>query len=115
MKKIKFVGHSLHDLKAFPLEAKREAGFQLDKVQNGLEPSDFKTMKSIGAGVQEIRIRESSGIYRVIYVAKFAQTVFVLHAFQKKTKKPVSLTWQQPKEPINKWKRHKNYEQHTNI
>jgi phage-related protein len=73
------------------LEAKREAGFQLDKVQNGLEPSDWKSMKNIDSGVQEIRIRASNGIYRIVYVAKFSQTVFVLHAFQKKTQKTSQL------------------------
>ncbi|NRF71742.1 type II toxin-antitoxin system RelE/ParE family toxin [Aquincola sp. S2] len=86
-KDIAFVGTALEDLRAFPLDARREAGFQLDRVQDGLQPEDWKPMPSVGAGVQEIRIREESGAYRVIYVAKFTDAVYVLHAFQKKTQK----------------------------
>lgn len=61
------------------------AGFQLDRVERGLEPADWKPMPSVGAGVREIRIREESGAYRVLYVAKFEEAVYVLHCFQKKT------------------------------
>ena len=84
-KPISFVGSALDDLRAFPIEAKREAGYQLDQVQNGLEPDDWKPMSTIGQGVREIRIREASGAFRVIYIAKFADAVYVLHCFQKKT------------------------------
>jgi phage-related protein len=84
---IEFRGSSLEDLRAFPLAAKREAGHQLDLVQIGQEPDDWKPMNTIGQGVREIRIRDSSGIFRVVYVAKFADAVFVLHCFQKKTQK----------------------------
>ena len=87
MKRISFVGRSLNDLKQFPEDAKHEAGFQLDKVQRGLEPSDWKPIKTVGAGVTEIRIKGDQGIYRVIYVAKYVDTVFVLHAFKKKSQK----------------------------
>lgn len=87
MKKIIFIGHSLDDIKQFSTEAKREAGHQLDKVQRGKDPTDWKPMQSIGSGVKEIRIRDSDGIYRVMYVAKFEKAVYVLHAFQKKTQK----------------------------
>ncbi len=87
MKRISFVGCSLDDLKQFPEDAQREAGYQLDKVQRGLEPSDWKPIKTIGHGVTEIRITDDQGIYRVIYVAKYADLVFVLHAFKKKSKK----------------------------
>lgn len=62
-------------------------GHQLDQVQNGLEPDDWKPMNSVGKGVKEIRIRDASGAFRVIYVAKFAAAVYVLHCFQKKTEK----------------------------
>lgn len=85
IKDIVFVGRSLENLKRFPQEAKRESGYQLDKVQQGEEPTDWKPMQSIGAGVIEIRIREDSGAYRIIYIAKFEEAVYVLHAFQKKT------------------------------
>jgi phage-related protein len=75
----------LDDLRAFPSSARREAGFQLDKVQNGIDPNDWKPMTSIGQGVREIRIRDKDGAFRVIYVAKFEAAVYVLHCFQKKT------------------------------
>ena len=65
-------------------EAKREAGYQLGKVQHGYEPSDWKPMKSVGDGVKEIRIRDEAGAFRVIYLAKLADAVYVLHCFQKK-------------------------------
>jgi phage-related protein len=87
MKEIIFKGNSLESIRNFPLEARREAGFQLDRVQNGLEPLNWKPLNTIGLGVKEIRIRDTSGIYRVIYVAKFADAVFVLNAFQKKQQK----------------------------
>lgn len=86
MKELRFVGSSLDDLSRFPTEAKRAAGFELWQVQNGFDPSDWKPMNSIGVGVREMRIR-ADGAWRVIYVAKFAEAVYVLHAFRKKTKK----------------------------
>ena len=64
----------------------REIGFQIERLQRGLEPDDWKPLKAVGAGVREISVRETSGSYRVIYVATFAEAVFVLHAFQKKTR-----------------------------
>lgn len=86
-KPVEFRGSSLDDLRAFPLAAKREAGHQLDQVQSGQEPDDWKPMNTVGQGVKEIRIRDASGAFRVIYVAKFADAVYVLHCFQKKTEK----------------------------
>lgn len=86
-KPIAFQGSALDDLRAFPLQARREAGYQLDNVQNGLEPDDWKPMGTVGQGVKEIRIRDEAGAFRVIYVAKFADAVYVLHCFQKKTEK----------------------------
>ena len=86
MKDIEFIGSALEDLKDFPAKAKREAGYQLDRVQNGLEPTDWKPMKTIGAGVKEIRIKEGNQ-YRVIYIAKHEEAVYVLHAFEKKTQR----------------------------
>jgi phage-related protein len=74
-------------LRDFPADARQDAGYQLDKVQRGLQPDDFKPMPTIGKGVEEIRIRDDSGIYRVIYTARFAKAVFVLHAFEKKTQR----------------------------
>lgn len=85
MKPIAFLGNSLDELRAFPDAARHEAGFQLDKVQRGLMPDDFKPLTIVGKGVQEIRIRDAGGAYRVIYIAKLEDAVYVLHAFKKKT------------------------------
>ncbi len=84
---IEFRGSSLDDLRTFPAAARREAGYQLDQVQQGRDPDDWKPMPTIGAGVREIRVRDSAGAFRVIYVTKFAAAVYVLHCFQKKTQK----------------------------
>ena len=71
----------------FPASIRNKAGFQLDRVQRGLDPEDWKPMTSIGSGVKEVRLRDETGAFRVVYVATFAEAVFVLHAFQKKTQK----------------------------
>jgi phage-related protein len=86
MKPLNFVGSSLDDLRNFPDEARRAAGFELRGVQNGLEPSDWKPMPAVGPGVKEIRIH-ALGEWRVIYVAKLRDAIYVLHAFRKKTRK----------------------------
>jgi len=85
-KPLKFVGSSLDDLRNFPDEARRAAGFELRAVQDGLEPSDWKPMRAVGPGVKEIRIHVL-GEWRVIYVARFNDVVHVLHAFRKKSRK----------------------------
>jgi phage-related protein len=77
----------LEDLREFPPTARREAGHQLDQVQRGREPDDWKPITTVGPGVSEIRIRDESGAFRVLYVAKFADAIYVLHCFQKKTQK----------------------------
>ena len=84
-KPIEFLGDSLRSLREFPDDAKRDAGSQLDRVQHGLQPEDFKPMPTIGKGVEEIRVRDDTGAYRVIYTARLADAIYVLHAFQKKT------------------------------
>jgi phage-related protein len=86
IKPLKFIASSLDDLRNFPDEARRAVGFELYTIQSGLEPSDWKPMQIVGAGVKEIRIR-ILGEWRVVYVAKHQDAVYVLHAFQKKTKK----------------------------
>ena len=86
-KPVEFLGSSLEDLRAFPQEARREAGHQLDRVQSGREPDDWKPMSTVGRGVKEIRIRDQAGAFRVLYLAKLADAVYVLHCFQKKTQK----------------------------
>jgi phage-related protein len=85
MKEIEFLGDSLKVLSDFPKSARQDAGRQLLRVQKGQVPDDFKPMPTIGKGVEEIRVRDESGAYRVIYTARLADAVYVLHAFQKKT------------------------------
>ncbi|HMK79345.1 MAG TPA: type II toxin-antitoxin system RelE/ParE family toxin [Xanthobacteraceae bacterium] len=84
MKPVVFLGASLEDLRAFPERARRDAGFQLDRVQRGLDPDDWKPMQTVGPGAREIRVRDASGAFRVVYVATFKAAVYVLHAFVKK-------------------------------
>ncbi len=86
-KPVAFCGRSLDDLRAFPLSARRTAGYQIDLVQHGQEPNDWKPVPSVGQGVREIRIRDAAGAFRVIYLATWADAVYVLHCFQKKTRK----------------------------
>lgn len=83
---IYWVGSSREELSNFPKEARRKAGFQLRAVQRGQNPTDFKPMPTIGKGVEEIRIWTEEA-YRIFYVARFEKAVYVLHAFQKKTRK----------------------------
>tara|TARA_R110002072_G_scaffold80674_2_gene185239 strand:- start:467 stop:790 length:324 start_codon:yes stop_codon:yes gene_type:complete len=101
-KPVAFVGDSKDRLRDFSLDAKREAGFQIDKIQAGGQPDDFRPMPSVGPGVMEIRIREHNGVFRVFYVANRGDAVFVLHCFQKKTqqtaKKDIDLGKQRYKE-----------------
>src|SRR6476646_8096361 len=81
-----WIGSSRRDLRDFPDEARRRVGFELRAVQRGEEPSNFKPMPTIGPGVYEIRI-QTGGAFRVFYLTKFDEGVYVLHAFQKKTQK----------------------------
>ena len=85
-KSIVWVGNSLERVRRFPEIVKSAVGAELRRVQNGLEPMDYKPMTTVGAGVREIRIHVD-GEHRVLYVAKFADSVYVLHAFKKKTQK----------------------------
>jgi len=86
MKAISFLGDSRKALQKFPDDVRLDAGRQLARVQKGKSADDFKPMPSIGKGVEEIRIWEASGTYRIVYTARLADTVYVLHAFQKKTR-----------------------------
>ncbi|QTF10560.1 hypothetical protein HC231_23520 [Brenneria izadpanahii] len=85
-KEIDWRGSALDDLKAFPEKARASAGHQLRRVQYGLEPNDFKPINHWGAGVIEIRIDDEDGTYRVVYVAKFPEKIYVLHSFKKKSR-----------------------------
>jgi len=85
-KPILWVGSSLDDLRAFPEDARRVAGFELRRVQQGLQPTDWKPMASVGAGVEEIRVQTGQE-HRVFYVARFEEGLYVLHAFEKRSRK----------------------------
>ncbi len=84
-KPLAWLGSSLADVRAFPDEARRAAGYQLGRVQQGLMPDDWKPMTTVGAGVYEIRIHTEVE-HRVFYVAKYEEAVYVIHAFEKRTR-----------------------------
>jgi phage-related protein len=86
MKPVAFLGDSLARVRDFPREAGRAVGYQLDRVQRGLEPDDWKPMPAVGMEVREIRVRDRTGAFRVIYLATMAEAVYVLNAFQKKSR-----------------------------
>ncbi|HQV81371.1 MAG TPA: type II toxin-antitoxin system RelE/ParE family toxin [Agitococcus sp.] len=86
MKPVVFVGSSLNDLRDFAPLARQMAGFQIDRVQNGLMPEDFKPMPNVGQGVYEIRVNVQ-GAWRVLYISRLEDAIYVLHCFQKKTLK----------------------------
>lgn len=87
IKPVEFLGDALNALRTFPPQARRAAGFQIDRVQRGLEADDEKPLSAAGKGVKEIRIWDDAGTFRVIYVAKLEDAVYVLHCFQKKTQR----------------------------
>src|SRR6266404_7162677 len=89
-KPLHFMGSSHSDLKSFPDEARRDAGFNLDFVQRGFDPENWKPMKTVGVGVNEIRLRDATGAYRVIYLATRPEAVYVLHCFRRKRKRRVN-------------------------
>jgi phage-related protein len=85
MKDVEFLGSARKDLQEFPVDARRKAGFELWQIQRGRDPADFKPMPSVGPGVQELRLWDGEGTFRVIYLARVEDAVYILHAFQKKT------------------------------
>jgi phage-related protein len=89
-KSVEWMGSSHEDLRGFPKEARDEAGYQLWLVQQGESPRDWKPLRSVGPGAREIRIHTWSGgrlEHRVVYVARFAEAVYVLHVFRKTSRK----------------------------
>ncbi|MFJ4346208.1 type II toxin-antitoxin system RelE/ParE family toxin [Pseudomonas sp. NPDC089401] len=86
-KPIEWVGSSKEDLRGFPTVARQRAGYQLDLIQAGEEPADWKPMEAVGQGVREIRIRCKDGAFRVLYVVSRPEAIYVLHAFRKTTDK----------------------------
>ena len=87
MKPVHFVGTSREDLRDLPEDAKETAGYQLFKIQQRKEPDDWKPLPTVGTGVREMRIWEESGTYRILYLAKFEEAVYVLHVFEKRSQK----------------------------
>ena len=87
MKPVDFLGSSLDAIRQFPPAARSVAGFQIERVQRGFDPDDWKPMPTIGANVREIRIALRDGAFRVIYIATFKDAVYVLHAFRKTSQK----------------------------
>lgn len=85
LKRVEFPGDSLKCLRAFPKDARHDAGYELEQVQRGKRPSDWKPMPSIGKSVEELRVWDDTGTYRVVYLTRLVDAVYVLHAFQKKT------------------------------
>jgi phage-related protein len=85
MKPVVFLGDSRERIRAFPERSRWQVGFELRRVQLGMDPSDWKPMRSVGQGVREIRVRDTRGAFRVLYIATLSDVVYVLHAFQKKT------------------------------
>ncbi len=90
MKPVRFMGNAKDDLAAFPRSARIRVGHELFMVQVGREPDDWKPVASVGPGACEIRVRDQAGAFRVIYVARFEDAIYVLHAFQKKSQKTSS-------------------------
>jgi phage-related protein len=87
MKTVTFLGSSRDDLRDMPEPVRHAIGVELMTVQLGGTPTDFKPIPSVGAGAYEIRIRDVAGAFRTVYVTKCVDSIFVLHAFQKKTRK----------------------------
>ncbi|CRM88200.1 Phage-related protein [Pseudomonas sp. 22 E 5] len=87
LKEIVWLGSSLEDLRDFPKSAMQQAGYQLEGLQEGEQPDDWKPMKTVGPGVQEIRIKCEDGAFRVFYVVNRPDAIYVLHAFRKTTQK----------------------------
>jgi phage-related protein len=87
VKEVAFIGNADETLRAFPVIARQRAGYQLFRVQAGMEPADWKPMSSVGAGCREIRVRDEGGAFRVFYVATVGDAVYVLHCFEKKSQR----------------------------
>ena len=85
MKPVSFLGDSLDAIRSFPEGPRRTIGYQIERVQRTLEPDDWKSMKAIGPGVREIRVRAAAGAFRVIYIATMMDAIYVLHAFHKRS------------------------------
>jgi phage-related protein len=90
LKEVRWLGDSRKIAHRFPKGARNALGKELTRVQMGLQPRDGKWLNDVGPGVQEIRISHNKEAYRAIYVAKLADSIYVLHAFHKKAKKGIA-------------------------
>jgi phage-related protein len=104
VKPISFLGDSREAIRAFPDAPRYRAGVELRAVQSGLEPDDWKPMKTVAPGVREIRIRDKAGAFRIIYLATLADRVLVLHAFQKKTQQTMQKDIDLAAKRLREWK-----------
>lgn len=104
MKSIEWLGSSRADVRAFPIDARIDMGWQLELVQRGQDPDDWKPLSAVGQGVREIRVPEAAGAFRVIYLAVFEDRVLVLHAFQKKTQATAKKDLDLAKQRLNRWR-----------
>ncbi|HEY1930739.1 MAG TPA: type II toxin-antitoxin system RelE/ParE family toxin [Acetobacteraceae bacterium] len=107
-KLVTFLGDSRERLSAFPPAIKGQAGVELFAIQCGIEPADWKPMRAVGPGVREIRVRDDSGAYRVIYLAALADRVLVIHAFQKKTQQTPQRDIELAAKRLRDWKASKD-------
>ena len=87
IKRIVFLADTLDQIRSFPFDVRKDVGTELRRVQKGVEPMDWKPMKTVGVGVREIRVRDATGAFRIIYVLSKADVIYVLNAFQKKSQK----------------------------
>ncbi|HEU4359991.1 MAG TPA: type II toxin-antitoxin system RelE/ParE family toxin [Mycobacterium sp.] len=87
MKEVRFVGRALDELREFPDHARHDSGVELYRVQQGMDPTDWKPMSTVGPGVREIRVKTAEGIFRTMYTTVIGECVYVLHCFTKKTQK----------------------------
>lgn len=86
-KELAFIGSSLDYLREFPQHVRGLAGAELRRIQRGEQPLQGRSMRIIGAGTFEIKMKDHKGAFRVFYVTKFKEMIYVLHAFQKKSQK----------------------------
>ncbi|GFZ94611.1 type II toxin-antitoxin system RelE/ParE family toxin [Elstera cyanobacteriorum] len=103
-KPIQFLGDSLDALRGFPDKIRQRAGFELRAVQIGADPSDWKPMASVGDSVREIRLRDATGAFRILYVATLPDRVLVLHAFQKKSQKTADKDIDLARQRLKTWR-----------
>lgn len=105
MKPVRFLGDSRERIRGFPAAIRLDVGYEIETLQRGGQPRDFKPMPTVGVGVEEIRARSGLGAYRVIYTARLADEIIVLHAFQKKSRGTSRLDLQIARTRFNQLKR----------